>query len=179
MFERQKFKDLVHYVIARVEDPSQLGAVKLNKIVWFVDGHAYLTTGKTLTGARYTKMAQGPVPKAMLPVLRELAQEGTITVDMVEYYGRPKRQFRSLRAPPAKAFTKEQRDFIDEITDVITLRNTAASISEQTHGVAWKLAREGEDLPFFAVLADELQTVTEDDIAWAKEHMSATEAAVA
>lgn len=179
MFDAAKFKALVHYVIARVEDPSQLGAVKLNKILWFIDGQAYLRTGKTLTGARYIKEPQGPVAKAMLPLLRELQSEGAIRIESVDYYGRGKWQYRSLRDARTNLFSKEERDYIDEITAIIALHHTAKSISEATHGPAWKLARNGEDLPFHAVLAEDLQPVTKEDIAWAKERMSAYEAAVA
>jgi len=179
MFDAARFKALVHYVIARVEDPSQLGGVKLNKIVWFIDGQAYLRTGKTLTGARYIKEPQGPVAKAMLPLLRQLQEEGAIAIESVDYYGRGKWQYRSLRDAKTNLFSKEELDYIDEITDIIALHHTAKSISEATHGPAWKLARNGEDIPFHAVLAEDLQPVTEEDIAWAKERMSAYEAAVA
>lgn len=171
MFKPEIFKALVHHVIARVKDPSQLGAVKLNKCVWFTDGQSYLRTGSTLTGARYTKMPQGPVPKAMLPVLRELQDEGAIMVETVDYYGRGKRQYRSLKQPPEGVFDEETLDYIHEITDLIAEKHTAASISEMTHGAAWKLASDGETLPFFAVLADELQDVTDEDIEWARGRM--------
>jgi hypothetical protein len=176
-FNAKKFKNLVHYVISRVEDPSQLGAVKLNKIVWYIDAEAYLRTGESLTGARYSKMPQGPVPKAMLPIIRELEQESSILVETVDYYGRGKRQYRSLSAPDREIFAKDELEYIDEITDIIALRHTATSISERTHGAAWKLADDGEDLPFFAVLADDLQKVTDSDIQWAKGRMNAFEAA--
>ena len=173
MFDAGKFKALVHHVIARVDDPSRLGAVKLNKAVWFVDAEAYLRTGTTLTGARYSKMPQGPVPKAMLPILRELQAEGSIVVDTVDYYGRGKRQYRSLSEPPAGTFSDEELEYIHEITDIIAIHHTAASISESTHGAAWKLAEDGEDLPFHAVLADDLGPVTDADIEWAREMMTA------
>lgn len=173
MFNAEKFKALVHHVIARVEDPAKLGAVKLNKVVWFVDAQSYLRTGETLTGARYSKMPQGPVPKAMLPILRELQSEGAVSIETVDYYGRGKRQYRALVKPQAEIFTEDEISYINEITDVVALRHTAASISELTHGAAWKLAKDGEDLPFHAVLADDLQEVTEQDIEWARERMGA------
>lgn len=172
MFKPETFKALVHHVIARVEDPSQLGAVKLNKCVWFIDGQSYLRTGQTLTGARYVKMPQGPVPKAMLPVLRDLQDDGAIAVETVDYYGRPKRQYRLLKAPSEDAFEHDVLEYVHQITDIIAKQHTATSISDLTHGAAWKLAGDGEDLPFHAVLADDLQEVTEADIAWAKERMA-------
>ena len=52
MFRHDIFKSLVHLAISAVDDPQKLGATKLNKIPWFVDGNTFLQTGSSLTGAR-------------------------------------------------------------------------------------------------------------------------------
>lgn len=41
-YNAEKFKALVHYICWKVEDPRQLGATKLNKILWFSDVLTYL-----------------------------------------------------------------------------------------------------------------------------------------
>jgi hypothetical protein len=33
----EKFKAMVHYIVAACDDPQRLGAVRLNKICWFTD----------------------------------------------------------------------------------------------------------------------------------------------
>lgn len=171
MFKREKFKALLHHAIARVEDPSRLGAVKLNKIAWFSDTHQYLTTGESITGARYIKKPQGPVPKALVPVMQELQDEDAVMIEMVNYYGKGKRQFRSMSDPDDAVFTAEELATIDRITDAIANSHTAKSISDMTHGAAWKLADDGEDLPFHAYLADEFQIATDADVTWATDRM--------
>ena len=175
MFKREKFKALLHHAIARVEDPSRLGAVKLNKIAWFSDAHKYLTTGESITGARFIKKPQGPVPKALIPVMQELQDEDTVMIETVNYYGKGKRQFRSMRDPDDSVFTPEEIATINRITDAIANSHTAKTISDATHGAAWKLAEDGEDLPFHAYLADEFQVATPADIAWATDRMKAAE----
>lgn len=175
MFKREKFKALLHHAIARVEDPSRLGAVKLNKIAWFSDTHQYLTTGESITGARYMKKAQGPVPKALIPVMQELQHEDAVMIETVNYYGKGKRQFRLMSAPDDTVFSADEIATIDRITDAIANSHTAKSISDMTHGAAWKLAEEGEDLPFHAYLADEFQIATPADIEWATGRMRAAE----
>ena len=35
--DQEKFDALVHYICARCEDPTSLGATKLNKIMWYSD----------------------------------------------------------------------------------------------------------------------------------------------
>ena len=48
-----KFKSLVHYICWRCADPTKLGAVKLNKVLWRADFKAYLELGESVTGATY------------------------------------------------------------------------------------------------------------------------------
>ena len=168
----RKFKTLVHYVCWKCSsDPASLGAVKLNKVLWFADVIAFAETGASLTNARYVKQKFGPVPKAILPVLRELVEEENLKIDMVDYYGHLKRQYTALSGPNMSLFTDDEVTKIDEIVEAITQRHTAGSISEFTHDDIWKLANIGEEIPLHAVLACKLGQVTEDDVGRARERV--------
>ena len=79
-FDRTKFKRLVHYIVWKVGKHDWFGATKLNKVLWFVDACAYALTGSPITGETYTRGEFGPVPKHIVPVRRELAEEGAIKV---------------------------------------------------------------------------------------------------
>ncbi len=73
-----KFDNLVHYVCARCQDPSLLGAVKLNKVLWYSDAAAYLALGSSITGATYIKRQFGPVPRDILQARQRLMNKGAI-----------------------------------------------------------------------------------------------------
>lgn len=171
MPEHAKFKALVHYVCWKCSDPSKLGAVKLNKALWFSDVVSYAERGVPITDARYVKQQFGPVPKAILPILRTLEQENALRIEEVEYYGRRKRQYVALAAPDLSAFDESEIKIIDKVIGAITEGHTAASISELTHDAIWKLAEMGEEIPFHAVLASRLGKVTEADIKRAQGRM--------
>src|SRR5713226_8962653 len=94
-----KFKALVHYICWRCADPTKLGAAKLNKVLWRADFKAYLELGEPVTGATYVKRQYGPVPFSILPSLRELEDEGKISIREVEYFERPKKEFFALTRP--------------------------------------------------------------------------------
>ena len=79
-FDRDKFKSLVHYVCWKAGDPSKLGAIKLNKILWLADFLAYYERDRAITDARYIRRQFGPVPSAIQPVIRELQEEGILRV---------------------------------------------------------------------------------------------------
>jgi len=172
MPEHGKFKALVHYVCWKCsDDPSKLGAVKLNKALWFSDVLSYADRGKPITDARYVKQQFGPVPKAILPILRTLEQENALRIEEVEYYGHRKRQYVALVEPDLSVFDESEIKIINKVIDVITDGHTAASISDLTHDEIWKLAEMGEEIPLHAVLASRLGKVTENDIKRAQERM--------
>jgi hypothetical protein len=73
VFDRDKFKRLVHYIIWKAGKRDWFGATKLNKVLWFSDTRAYALTGAPITGATYVREQWGPVPKAIMPVRIRIA----------------------------------------------------------------------------------------------------------
>ena len=51
-----KLDAAVHYVTARVARASDLGAVKLHKVLWFTDLDPMYRTDRTLCGETFLKM---------------------------------------------------------------------------------------------------------------------------
>jgi len=73
----EQFKRLVHYICS-VADQDQLGAIKLNKILWFADAMAFARDGQSITAATYMKQKFGPVPRPMVPAMDALEKEGKL-----------------------------------------------------------------------------------------------------
>lgn len=168
MASRKRFKQMVHYVCDRCGDPTKLGATKLNKALWYADTFAYRLTGRSISGeTAYTKRQFGPVPKRILEALRQLESEGALHIRETEYFGKPKREFISLRHADLSAFNESERDIMDQVVDVICNDYTASSISDLSHDIIWEAAELGEDIPIFAVLAAKGAPVSKADMAWA------------
>lgn len=176
MFRQDKFKMLVHYICWRCRaDPASLGAVKLNKILWFSDVIAFAERGAPITGARYVKQKFGPVPKPILPALSSLETEGALQIDEVEYFGRRKRQYVALTEPDRSIFDQSEISTVDKVIETVTQGHTATSVSDLTHDAIWKLADLQEEIPLHAVLASRLGSVSGEDVNRARQRM--TEAA--
>src|SRR5438105_15829038 len=92
---RDKLKALVHYIIAKCDNPKILGSIKLNKVLWVSDLWAYVTWGHPITGEHYVKQQFGPVAST-LGILRELQAEGKIVVREMVRFGRPKTDYIAL-----------------------------------------------------------------------------------
>lgn len=178
MSGKARFKALVHYILERCDDPKKLGATKLNKVLWYADTFAFRSTGQTISGeTHYVKRQFGPVPKKVLSAIRELQAEGKIHVKETEYFGKPKREFISLRQADASKFTAEEIEIVDAVLSAICDHHTAASISDLSHDLIWEAAELGEDIPVFAVLAAQVGALTKNDKKWAddliKKHAAA------
>jgi hypothetical protein len=166
-FNREKFKSLVHYICWRVDNPARLGAVKLNKVLWFSDLATYLHFNSPITGARYVKRQFGPVPAAIVPMIEELKTEGALAARDVEYHNKPKREFFALTRPDLTSFSPDEISVVDQVIEAVCDKHTAASISELTHNEPWEIAEIGEDLPFCTVFSARSGEIDESDITWA------------
>jgi Protein of unknown function (DUF4065) len=168
VFNRHKFKQLVHYVCYRRTDrPSTLGAVKLNKILWLCDFLAYRELEEPVTGARYVKRQFGPVPHHILPVLGELETERALTIRDVTFHGKTKKVFTVLKPISGDFLSQREKTLVDRVIDFVCDENTAASISEASHDDIWKMAEDGEEMPYFTIFANR-GTITAEDREWAR-----------
>lgn len=167
-FNNKKFSNLVHYICYKCDDHSQLGATKLNKILWYCDIFHYKWNGAPMTGEKYTKQQFGPVPSHILVTLNELVFDEKIVIREKEYFGKTKREFIALEKPDLSLFTSDEISMVDSILDVICTEHTAKSISDRTHDKIWELADIGEEIPHYTIFATELGEINENDIEWAK-----------
>lgn len=162
-----RFKQLVHYVCSKVDDPKKLGATQLNKTLWLCDLRAYYELSEPITKARYVKRQFGPVPSQILPVLRELQQEGVLTVRTADHFGKPKKEF-IVNEPASDDFlSPEEKEIVDRAVAFVTEKHSAASISLLSHDHIWTAAEDGEEIPHYTVFA-EPEKVTDEDMEWAQ-----------
>lgn len=177
-FNYEKFKDLVHY-ICHTADRDELGAVKLNKILWYSDIESYINRGTPLTGAVYIKRQFGPVPKDVLRALEDLSAERKMVVRDIPFFRDKKREYISLAEPDIGRFKAPEISLVANIMHYICHHHTAESISDATHDIIWELAEIGEEIPYCAVYGAILGEITEEDIKWAKESIASNEAGYA
>jgi len=170
-FDRDKFKAMVHYICWKTTDnPSSLGATKLNKVCWLADFLAYYHFEHAITDASYVKRPFGPVPQAIVGVLRELDAEGAVLNSTKLFHGYPQIQFRATCEPDISAFDGAEMKLIDRMTKYVTEEHTAQSISDLSHDHIWKAASDGEEMPYFTIFAKPAP-ITEMDREWAMQEL--------
>ena len=168
MFDRDKFKRLVHFVIAQAGNKPGFGAVKLNKVLWFAEARQYMLTGHPIAGAEYIREEFGPVPREINAVRRELEAEGKIktSAPKAAYEGW---RFRSLQSPNLTGFSQDEIKLVNWWIGYVADEHTAQSISEESHDYAWDIAKLREPLPFHAFFASRLRTPNDGELDWARQ----------
>ena len=158
---------LAHYVIARTE-PSELGATKLNKILWFSDIAYYRRHGKSITGlSHYVRMPKGPMPPDINRELRHLGRHGLIVERPAKVFTYTRREFVWLKEPDVKVFTSEEIDTVGIFTEIIR-KQSAEYISDVTHeDPLWLELENGDPMPIGAAsIISRAPSIK--DLAWAE-----------
>src|SRR5262245_62042967 len=131
-FDRERFKDVVHYIVHYVGDnldPSKLGNTKLHKALYFADVLHYLDTGRPLTGADYQRQRFGPTARYLTWALKSLEAEGRISVSKSNYYGYAKTEYRALMPPRTAGLSRPQLQMVEHVIGFVCA-HTAVEISE-------------------------------------------------
>lgn len=143
MATNDKLAAAAHLVIAALP-PTELGATKLNKILWFADCEFYRRHGRSLTGeTHYVRRDFGPCPNGMNRSLTTLKDAGAIA-EQTRYVGSfPQRAFLSLQEPAIGAFDAEEiHVLLSEAVKIAPL--TAAEASAASHDDLWEAGEDGD-----------------------------------
>ncbi len=162
----EKFKALVHFVVHECQDnPSKLGAIRLNKALWYTDVAAYRATGASVTNEAYVKRKMGPVPSHILATIEELKAENRLHVrEPQDQFD--SRKYISLASPDAGTLSEDEKNLARAVLSAV-LGQTANAISEMTHDIIWDAAEDGEEIPLYATLASYLGAITDEVKDWA------------
>jgi Protein of unknown function (DUF4065) len=149
--DRAKLREAVHFVCKKMAlRTDKLGAVKLQKIIWYFDVKSYLLTKKTATGTTFVKREFGPYSEEIGEVVKELVAADRLYTDTEDFYGNEKARFIGKGQTDLSLFSEKEKRWLDQISTEVCENHTADSISERTHGAIWRMAAYGEPIPFAA-----------------------------
>lgn len=150
-FDQAKFDELVLYIINRVENPADLGAVKLHKVLWFADLNFFAGFGRSIAGAAYIKMPQGPFSTHAEKALKRLKRSGRIVEREMPYFNKTQRRFFATGEANLALFSAHEISIVDEMIEAICFGHTATSISEFSHKRVWEVTPDRTEIPLETV----------------------------
>ena len=165
-YDRDKLKTAVLYMCFKC-DPSQLGAVKLHKVLYFSDMIRFAQTGTPITGATYRKRPLGPTCDQLLSTIRELEHAKALSVREVDYFGYLKKEFIAASEPDLTRLSREEITLLDEVIDFVCTQNTAKPISDYSHNRAWEQAEFGDELKYTSAFLLFPTEVSPEALEWA------------
>jgi hypothetical protein len=146
-----RLRELILYIASECQNDPKFGATKLNKILWWSDFLAYAEYGKPITGIEYQRLGNGPAPKRLVPVRREMEEDGDIALSKVPTRGGYVQQkVVALRPPDLTVFSPTDIATVDHVIRALW-RKTATGVSRLSHGKAWEIAGDGQSIPYEAV----------------------------
>jgi len=144
-----KLAELILYISQKCADDPCFGATKLNKILYFADFLHYGNYGKPITGVEYQKLPYGPAPRRLVPVRKQLVDNGELGIQPVELRsGGVQQKPVNLREPDLSIFSGTEIAQVDTVIQAFAGTNTDA-ISGLSHKmVGWQVVEENATIPY-------------------------------
>lgn len=162
----EKLGEMLLHIAQKSANDPRFGAVKLNKLVFFSDCAAFIQKGATITGSKFMRLGQGPVPKRLVPVRKKLIADERAAIQKVQLVsGNEQHRLIALDKPRLDAFfTAGEISLVDSIIEEFW-HLTADEISDFSHAMpAWNIAEDQEDIPIESAFVLSLKPTPADEV---------------
>jgi Protein of unknown function (DUF4065) len=157
-----RLKELILYISQRSADMDRFGLIKLNKVLWRSDFWAFKERGVPVTGRAYPRLALGPAPVEMRPLLAEMTQDGLLEWSSESFGFDPggqeiiERRPIALVDPVLRWFSADDIGYVDAAIEYYRPM-TGIETSDDSHGMAWKSREDLDAMPYEAVFLSDLK----------------------
>jgi len=162
----EKLGEMLLHIARKSASDRRFGAVKLNKLVFFSDCVAFIQKGATLTGSKFMRLGQGPVPKRLIPVREKLIEDKRAAIQKVQLVsGNEQHRLIALDKPRLDPlFTAGDIALVDSIIEDFW-HFTADEISDLSHAMpAWNIAENKEEIPIESAFVLSLKPSAADEV---------------
>lgn len=160
---RAKLREAIHFVARKYAlTPERLGAVKLQKILWYFEIKSAMHAGEPSLGATFIKGNFGPYTLDVKGALADLNRDDRLYASTVEFFDNEKTQLIGKGQTDTSVFSERETRWLEQISADICENHTAASVSERTHGPIWQMAQFGEEIPLAAAIVRLVKPSPED-----------------
>lgn len=160
----QKLQEAVHYICSNCTPSDRLGAVKLNKILYYSDMISFAETGESITAATYVKRQRGPVPKEVVTAIDNLVADGRLETRNISVFDLVRRNFESQGHTDTDVFKSEEIERLNS-TIRFVCDYSAQEISDLSHTIVWESADIGEVLPYETFFVSYTGEIDDTDLA--------------
>jgi len=147
-FNKEKFKQVLHYIVSKVGTLDNVGKTVLFKILYFSDFDYYELNEMPITGERYFKLAHGPAPLDFDGIISELEKEEKIKEIDAKYKGLPQIKFLSLCKPNLNLLNANELQLVEKVINKLSSMS-AKQVSGYSHeDMPWKATKDNEEIDY-------------------------------
>ena len=159
-----KLKELIVYILDLCRHKPIVGEAALSKILYFSDFIHYATTGRSITGVRYIKEKQGPVPvpDALLAARNELIDENRVRVREDSYFDSSQRVPIAIDRVDRSLFEQPELGVVDLVLNHCCKYATTEIAGITNADLGWRMAGHGGDVPYHTVWIRRRNLMTAD-----------------
>lgn len=161
-FDREKFKQILLYVIEKCGSKINVGKTVIYKLLYFIDFDYYELNEEYLTGESYRKIEHGPAPCHFEEVEKELLENKKIFKTIIDYHDYKQIKYIPLVKSNITLLTATDKEVIDNAIERLSSMN-ATQIEDYSH----------EDIPY-EITAD-LDIINYETVFYRKEMHSVRE----
>ena len=150
--DERKLGELILYISQKCANDPTFGATKLNKILCYSDFLFYAYHDHGITNVEYQKLPNGPAPRRLIPVRKELVENGDLAMqEVILKSGETQKRTVNLRTPNLDLFTGAEIAVVDRMIESMQ-GMIADDVSEMSHTLlGWLVADEGETIPYNSI----------------------------
>lgn len=151
VLNREKFKNIILYLLECCAGKPNVGETVLYKLLYFSDFNYYELYEEQLSGASYKKLPFGPVPQKIDAIIQQLIDEEKVQRIKTSFHGFSQTRYLPLAKADLTQLLASEKTVIDQVIDQMS-EWSAATISAYSHlDIPWKVTKDGEEINYETV----------------------------
>ncbi len=161
-FDKEKFIQILLYVIEKCGSKINVGKTVIYKLLYFIDFDYYELNEEYLTGELYRKIEHGPAPCHFEEVEKELLESKKIFKTNVDYHNYRQIKYIPLVRADISLLTATDKEIIDNVLERLSSMN-ANQVEDYSH----------EDIPY--EITSDLEIIDYETVFYRKDMHSVRE----
>ena len=147
IFKREKYVDLIMYVLSKCTSKPNFGKTVLCSILYFIDFGHYERYGELMTNETYIKSKTGIRPQHFNEISTDLISKNQLFFRKEPYYNRMIHKYYPMIIPDIK-FTPEELEIINHSINKLSNSNASSITRYAIRDPPIIIAKPGEEIDF-------------------------------
>lgn len=149
--DRDKFKQVLLYVLNKVGAKPNVGETALYKLLYFIDFDYFEKYQERLTGARYIRNHFGPTPTSFKDIVNEMVTNNELDITTGDFFKYKQRKYMPRVKPDLSRLNAQEVEHIDEELARLSDK-TAAELTDLSHrDIPWRVAKDRQVVDYMSV----------------------------